>query len=570
MSAIDWIVLLGTLAFIVAFGIWKTRGSRNIRSFLLGDQNAKWWTIGLSVMATQASAITFLSTPGQGFDDGMRFVQFYFGLPLAMIIIAVFFIPLFYRLKVYTAYEFLENRFDVKTRVLTSSLFLIQRGLAAGITIYAPAIILSNILRIPIDWTIMFIGMLVILYTVTGGTKAVNETHKQQMTVIFAGMIIAFGFLVWYINEHVSFDNALEIAGNAGKMNVIDLDFDLSNRYNIWSGIIGGLFLQLAYFGTDQSQVQRYLTGKSIKQSRLGLMFNGIVKIPMQFFILLTGVLVFVFYEFNQAPIHFNQSNIEVVRNSDQAGALLDLEQEYENIFQRKKEVYDRYLANQDPASIDASKAEIRNLQAESKDIREKTTELIAKVDKGADLDDSDYIFISWVMKNLPIGLIGLLLAVIFSAAMSSTAAELNALASTTTIDIYKRNFKRKGSDKHYLYASKTFTVLFGVIAIAFASIAGLFENLIELVNIIGSLFYGTILGIFLVAFFIRFVRNGLAVFIAAIMAEIIVIFIYNMQWVEYLWLNLIGSALVVIFSILLDAVLPGNNRPNASALDSN
>jgi solute:Na+ symporter, SSS family len=558
MSIIDWIVLLGTLFFIVAYGTWKTRGSKNIQSYLLGDKEANWWTIGLSVMATQASAITFLSTPGQAFTEGMGFIQFYFGLPLAMIIISVFFIPLFYRLKVYTAYEFLESRFDIKTRILTAGLFLLQRGLAAGITIYAPAIILSNIIGWRIDFTILFIGILVIIYTVSGGTKAVSQTHKQQMAVIFAGMVLAFIFLVYYITRDVSFPEALAISGNAGKMNIIDLKFDLSNKYNIWSGIIGGLFLQLSYFGTDQSQVQRYLSGANVKQSRLGLMFNGMIKIPMQFFILFVGVLVFVFYEFHKPPVHFNELNIEKVKQSEYAGQLEELENEQTVVFDQKQKAYKRYKeagisGNQQEA--DRLLKEVNTLHDREKEIDNRVRGLIQKADPSSDLDDADYIFISWVMKYLPIGLIGLLLAVIFSAAMSSTSAELNALASTTTIDIYKRNIRNKATDDHYLKASKWFTVTFGIIAIIFAEVAGLFENLIELVNIIGSLFYGTILGIFVVAFFVKWVKNGWAIFLAALAAEMFVIILYNQDIVKYLWLNLIGCALVVIFALVLEVL---------------
>jgi solute:Na+ symporter, SSS family len=558
MSIIDWIVLLGTLFFIVAYGTWKTRGSKNIQSYLLGDKEANWWTIGLSVMATQASAITFLSTPGQAFTEGMGFIQFYFGLPLAMIIISVFFIPLFYRLKVYTAYEFLESRFDIKTRILTAGLFLLQRGLAAGITIYAPAIILSNIIGWRIDFTILFIGILVIIYTVSGGTKAVSQTHKQQMAVIFAGMVLAFIFLVYYITRDVSFPEALAISGNAGKMNIIDLKFDLSNKYNIWSGIIGGLFLQLSYFGTDQSQVQRYLSGANVKQSRLGLMFNGMIKIPMQFFILFVGVLVFVFYEFHKPPVHFNELNIEKVKQSEYAGQLEELENEQTVVFDQKQKAYKRYKeagisGNQQEA--DRLLKEVNTLHDREKEIDNRVRGLIQKADPSSDLDDADYIFISWVMKYLPIGLIGLLLAVIFSAAMSSTSAELNALASTTTIDIYKRNIRKKATDDHYLKASKWFTVTFGIIAIIFAEVAGLFENLIELVNIIGSLFYGTILGIFVVAFFVKWVKNGWAIFLAALAAEMFVIILYNQDIVKYLWLNLIGCALVVIFALVLEVL---------------
>lgn len=562
MAYWDWIVMLGTLLIIVVYGTLKSRGSKNIEGYLRGDNADRWWTIGLSVMATQASAITFLSTPGQAFDDGMRFVQFYFGLPLAMILISVFFIPMFYRLKVFTAYEFLEDRFGVNTRILTALLFLIQRGLAAGITIYAPAIILSKILGWSLGITILFIGILVIIYTVSGGQKAVAQTHKQQMAVIFTGMFLAFGILLWYLHEHVNFNQALTVAGNAGKMNIIDLDFDLGNRYNIWSGLIGGLFLQLSYFGTDQSQVQRYLSGKSIKESRLGLMFNGLLKVPMQFFILLTGVLVFVFYEFTQPPLYFNEIALEEAMHSPHAAELNALDQERTHVFKLKSGAYKQLTAafhNEDRSAVDEDLALIRKFQAKEKEIEAKVDSLIVLsvpgMEKGE--DDTDYVFITWIMSYLPIGLIGLLLAVIFSAAMSSTSAELNSLAATSTVDLYKRVFKREGSDRQYLRASKLFTLLFGVLAITFAELASLFDNLIEAVNILGSLFYGTILGIFLVAFWVKYVRSAFAIFWGAILAEGGVIIIYNLGWVEYLWLNLIGCVLVLIYAISLQLMQP-------------
>lgn len=564
MTLVDWTVMLGTLFFIVGYGIWKTRGSKNISGYLKGDNQDKWWAIGLSVMATQASAITFLSTPGQGFEDGMRFVQFYFGLPLAMVIISVVFIPLYYRLKVYTAYEFLENRFDRKTRVFTAFLFLLQRGLAAGITIYAPAIILSQIIGWSLSFTVIFIGILVILYTVTGGTKAVSQTHKQQMAVIFTGMFIAFGVLVWHLSEHASFGESLKLAGKMGRMNIIDLDFDLSNRYTLWSGLLGGLFLQLSYFGTDQSQVQRYLSGSSVKESRLGLIFNGLVKIPMQFFILLTGVLVFVLYQFEKEPLHFNNVAAEKVEQSAYSEEWNSLEKEYDQLWQKKKvqnHFMLEYMKRNDPENVEIQKDIINSSLQKRSELKERAKEIIVKADPKLETRDSDYIFITFIMNYLPIGIVGLLLAVIFSAAMSSTSAELNALASTTTVDIYKRNFKQEADEKHYLNASKFFTLLFGVLAIAFALMASLFENLIQAVNILGSLFYGTILGIFIVAFFMRNIR-GNAVFIGACIAEVIVITIYSLDkmeilQIEYLWLNLIGCLLVMLFAYIGQMILP-------------
>ena len=562
MSHIDWAVMLGTLFFIVLYGTWKSRGSKDIRSYLLADKEASWWTIGLSVMATQASAITFLSTPGQGYADGMRFVQFYFGLPIAMVLICIFFIPLYYRLKVFTAYEFLESRFDRKTRVFTAFLFLVQRGLAAGITIYAPAIILSQILGWSLNFTILFIGILVIVYTVSGGTRAVSQTHKQQMAVIFAGMVIAFSILVYYLNKDLNFGTSWQIAGKLGKLNIIDTEFDPNNRYNIWSGIIGGLFLQLSYFGTDQSQVQRYLSGTSIKESRLGLLFNGMIKIPMQFFILLCGVMVFVFYQFNLSPIHFNQVALSKATAHNPA-MMAELNNDYEDNFKRKKGLMINLadaIDSKNEDQINELTGQISQLESEASGIRSRVVEAIQAADPESETDDEDYIFISWIMQFLPVGLVGLLLAVIFSAAMSSTSAELNALASTMTVDIYKRNFKKEASEIHYLNASKWFTFLFGVLAICFAVVSSFFENLIEAVNILGSLFYGTILGVFIAAFFVKFIKAR-AVFVAAILAEIAVICVYQFTEIGYLWLNMIGCALVVLIASIIQITIPGNKK---------
>lgn len=553
MSWIDWSVMLGTLLFIAIYGAWKTRGSQNIQSYLLGDNESKWWVVCLSVMATQASAITFLSTPGQAYEDGMRFIQFYFGLPLAMVIICAVFIPLYYKLKVYTAYEFLESRFDRKTRILTASLFMVQRGLAAGITIYAPAIILCQILGWSLNFTIIFMGALVIFYTVIGGSKAVNQTHIHQMAIIFAGMFIALGILIWKITQDISFTHALRVAGSMGKMNIIDWKFDLGSRYNVWSGLLGGLFLQLSYFGTDQSQVSRYLAGQSIKDSRMGLLFNGLLKIPMQFLILFTGVLVFVFFQLNPAPVYFNEAALEKTR-VEKSAEVVALEQEQQALFEMKREQIVKGITN-DELRITSG------MQDEQKQLRKKAQELVASVNPDLEKKDSDYIFIYFVMHYLPVGVIGLLLAVIFCAAMSSTSAELNALASTAVVDIYKRNFKPEAFDKHYVVASKIFTVLFGAIAVLFAVLASLFENLIQAVNIVGSLFYGTILGVFMTAFFLKRVK-GSAVFIAAIIAEIIVVAVYIMDKmeilnVEYLWLNLIGCLLVMSFGFLFSLSSP-------------
>lgn len=554
MSTLDWLVLFGTLGFIVIYGAWKTRGSQNIEGYLLGDKSMKWWTIGLSVMATQASAITFLSTPGQAFESGMGFVQFYFGLPIAMVILCITVIPIYYRLKVYTAYEYLESRFDLRTRTLAAVLFMVQRGLAAGITIYAPAIILSSILGWGLTYTNIFIGVLVIIYTVSGGTKAVSQTQKQQMAVMMGGMIVAFLILVHLLPEDISFGEAVKVAGKMGKLEVVDFSFNPYERYNFWAGITGGLFLALSYFGTDQSQVARYLTGKSITESRLGLLFNGLLKIPMQFLILFIGVMVFVFYQFNQPPVFFNEVAKDKLYQSEYNEEILALEQAHEAIFEEKKvAVYGLVDAinEADEAKIDLQQNKIAAIDQQAGAVREKVVSLIKQQDPNIEAKDTDYVFITFVMNYLPRGIVGLLLAVIFSAAMSSTSSELNALASTATVDIYKRSLKKEGSDKHYLWASKLFTVGWGILAITFATLASLVDNLIEAVNILGSVFYGTILGIFLVAFYFKYIQSR-AVFIAAIIAETAVIICYFYTDIGYLWFNVIGCFLVIAFGFLI------------------
>ncbi|MFD0976969.1 sodium:solute symporter [Salinimicrobium gaetbulicola] len=552
MLLLDWIILIGTLVFIVAYGAYKTRGSKNVQDYLRGGNEAKWWTVGLSVMATQASAITFLSTPGQAFHSGMGFVQFYFGLPIAMIIICMVFIPIYYRLEVYTAYEYLESRFDRKTRSLTALLFLTQRGLSAGITIFAPAIILSAVLGWDLTTLNIIIGVLVIIYTVSGGTKAVNVTQKQQMAVIFFGMITAFVLIIQYLPEEISFTKALEIAGASGKLDILDFSFDFDNRYTFWSGIIGGTFLALSYFGTDQSQVQRYLSGKSVQQSQLGLIFNGLLKVPMQFFILLVGVMVFVFYQFNYSPLNFNPAATKAVTNSELASEYEELENELNFIQTQKQEKSLKYARAEDFSSGNRESFKQDMLQLNEAEIstRQKASNIIAEADESVETNDKDYVFIHFILNNLPRGLIGLLLAVILSAAMSSTASELNALASTTVIDLYKRNIGDR-SDEHFVKASKWFTLAWGLIAILVASFAELFDNLIQLVNIIGSIFYGNVLGIFLLAFFIKYVRSN-AVFVAALITQGLIIGIYFMEIMPYLWLNLTGCVLVMGIAFLL------------------
>ena len=551
MQIADWIVLSVTLLTIVLYGTWKTRGSKNVHDYLRGGNRAQWWTIGLSVMATQASAITFLSTPGQAFHDGMGFVQFYFGLPLAMVVICLVFIPLYHRLKVYTAYEFLEGRFDLKTRSLTAILFLISRGLAAGITIFAPAIILSAVLGWNLTLLNIIIGILVIIYTVSGGTRAVSVTQKHQMAVIFAGMFIAFFLIISYLPDDITFKKALDIAGASGKMEVLDFSFDFENRYTIWSGLIGGTFLMLSYFGTDQSQVQRYLSGRSVREMRLGLLFNGLLKVPMQFFILLVGVMVFVFYQFNSSPLNFNPLATNAVENSQYAEEFKTLQAEQQRLFQDRQLHIENYLLNSDETSAER----IAQSDLDDRALREKAKALIAQVAKDNNVkietNDKDYVFIHFILNNLPRGLIGLLLAVILSAAMSSTASELNALASTTAMDLYRRNRKIEISDEAMVGISKWFTLAWGILAITIACLAHLADNLIQLVNIIGSIFYGNVLGIFLLAFFIKFVK-GNAVFTAALITQVIVITGWWYDWMPFLWLNFFGCALVMILAILI------------------
>ncbi len=558
MSPIDWIILCSTLLFIVGYGIWKTRGSQNVTDYVLGGKEANWATIGLSVMATQASAITFLSTPGQAYHDGMGFVQFYFGLPLAMVVIILVFIPLYDRLKVHTAYEFLENRFNANTRTLTAILFLIQRGLSAGITIFAPAIILSAVLGWPLRLLVLIIGGLVIVYTVSGGTKAVNVTQKQQMFVIMGGMFIAFYMIVSGLPADVSFSKALEIANQSGKLDVLDFSFDPSNRYTFWSGITGGFFLALSYFGTDQSQVQRYLSGKNKRESQLGLAFNAVFKIPMQFFILFVGVMVFVFYQFNESPLHFNPAARAAMELAPHSEAFSSLSEELSAVQQEKQRLQ---LAHVNATNIPLEISDqLKNLSLQETALRDEAKILLKQAAPDIATNDKDYVFIHYILGNLPRGLIGLLLAVILSAAMSSTASELNALGTISTLDIYKRYRPHINTPKHYLKASKMFTLLWGLIAIGIASVANLFENLIQLVNIIGSIFYGNVLGIFLLAFFFKYIK-GRAVFYGAIATQAIVIYGFLNDWMSYLWLNVFGCVVVIGLAHLLQ-LLPKNKKP--------
>ena len=541
--------MCGFLAFVVIYGIWKTKGTKDIEGYIRAGRTTPWYIVTLSIMATQASAITFLSTPGQAYVDGMRFVQFYLGLPIAMIVLSITAVPLYHKLNIYTAYEYLEKRFDLKNRVLGCILFLIQRGLGAGFTILAPALIFSIILGWNIDFTVIITGGLVILYTTIGGSNAVNKTHIQQMIIIMFGMFSVFFMIFKLLPPGISVIDAAHIAGKMGRLNAIDFSFDLNDRYTFWSGIIGGTFLMLSYFGTDQSQVQRYLAGSSVTQSRIGLLANGIVKIPMQFFILFTGAMVFVFYQFVTPPLFFNSVETAKVKSSQYSTQYKQLESDYHRVTLEKRENISGLLSAINSDKQDHVEENVDKLNDTHKDgieIRNKAIALIKKADPGADVNDTNYIFLSFVIHYLPAGLIGLILAAIFSASMSSTSAELNALASTTVIDIYKRLFNKEGTDKHYLIVSKTATVFWGIYAISFALFANRLGSLIEAVNILGSLFYGTILGIFLIAFYLKKI-SGTATFIAALVAETAVISCYIFTQIPFLWFNLIGCLLVVL-----------------------
>lgn len=573
MQQLDWIVLSVTLLFIVFYGVYKTKGSKNVEDYILGNKETPWWTVGLSVMATQASAITFLSTPGQAYHDGMGFVQFYFGLPIAMVVISMTFIPIYHKLKVFTAYEYLEQRFDLKTRSFTAILFLVQRGLGTGLTIYAPSIILSSILGWNLTMLNIIIGILVIIYTYAGGTKAVNVTQKQQMFIIMLGMFTTFFLILHLLPNDMTFSNAMHIAGANDKMNILDFSFDPENRYTFWSGITGGFFLMLSYFGTDQSQVGRYLSGKSDKESQMGLIMNGFLKVPMQFFILLTGVMVFVFFQFNPVPLNFNPVNKAAIEKSKYADDYHSLEKQLSQLSEEKKEFNLIYIDHLNQGYDNPIlRKKLISLSGKEKDLHEEAKVIISKVDEKAETNDKDYVFIYFILHYLPSGLIGLLLAVILSAAMSSSASGLTALASTTAIDIYKRNVKGEKSEKHYVNATRYFTLLWGVIAIGFACIGTLFENLIQLVNIVGSIFYGTVLGVFLVGFYIKFVKAN-AIFYSAVVSQLTIFLIYyytihiyptGQEKLGYLWLNFIGASLTVILSMLVQFLI--RDKPKAIA----
>ncbi|RPE08237.1 sodium:solute symporter [Chitinophaga lutea] len=561
MSIYDWLVLGFTLITIILYGVWKSRGQKDLDSYFLGNRTMPWYIILLSIIGTQASAITFLSAPGQAYADGMRFVQYYFGLPLAMIVICIAFVPIFHRLKVYTAYEYLEQRFDLKTRTLTSFLFLIQRGLSTGISIYAPSIILSSLLGWNIYYTNIFMGGLLIIYTVYGGTKAVSYTQSLQLAIIFTGMFLAGWMVVHLLPKEIGFSDALHVAGKMGKLNVIVTDFSWTDRYNIWSGVIGGFFLALSYFGTDQSQVGRYLTAKTLTESRMGLLMNGLVKVPMQFLIMLIGALVFVFYLYFRAPINFNQGLLNQVHNSAYAPQMQELEQQFDSLTivkQRHVKALTTAIDTDNKDLIDNAKLQLQNTEGAADQVRDSANVLIKKAAPGAETNDTNYIFLHFVVNNLPKGLVGLLIAIIFLASWGSIAAALNSLASTTMVDIYKRMVNKDGSEAEYLRMSKIWTLIWGVFSIAVAQFASGMGSLIEAVNILGSLFYGTILGIFVVAFTMKRVK-GSATFWGAVVAEIFVVAIYLADVISFLWLNVIGCLLVMIAAGLIQLAIGVN-----------
>ena len=555
MSIIDWSILVASLLFIVIYGVWKSRAQHTTESFLRGTHEVPWYTIGFSIMATQASAITFLSAPGQAFEDGMRFVQFYFGLPLAMVVLCITFVPMFHRMGCYTAYEFLEKRFDVKTRSLGAVLFLIQRGLSTSLTIYAPSLVLSAMLGWSTIVTNCLIGGMVIIYTVSGGTKAVSYTQKSQMIIILTSMLVAFVMVVNMLPSSISFGDAVFVAGKMGKMNAIDLNFDLTSKYNIWIGLIGGFFLALSYFGTDHSQVSRYLTGSSIAESRMGLIMNGLVKIPMQFFILFIGVMVYVFYLFTQPPVTFNPLEDSKIRQSSYSNEYTLAEQNFKNALETRKEKVHTLITTketQNQTQIDVAVLAMQQAEKQVKTAKSQATAIMLKNDPKANDKDTNYMFLSFVTTYLPVGMIGLLLAVIFAASMSSTASALNSLASVSVIDVYKRSFNKTGSDQHYLLISRLMTAFWGIFAVFFAEMAGRIGSLIEAVNVLGSLFYGAILGLFLVAFYIKNI-GGTAVFIAAILTETVIFYLYKFTTVPYLWYNVIGCVLVISIGWMIE-----------------
>ena len=568
MSALDFVVLIGSILGIAVYGIWHTRGRRDLETYLHGDRKTPWFAIGLSVMATQASAITFLSTPGQGYLGGLGFVQIYFGVPIALIIIAIFFLPIFRKLNVFTAYEFLGKRFDGKTRLLGASLFLLQRGLGAGLTIYAPAIVLTTVFGWPLNLTIICSGLLVIIYTVAGGSDAVTVTQKYQLAIIFAGMITAFCLLVMKLPAGLTFTDTFALAGGFQKLNTVNFSTDVHERYTFWSGLLGGTFLMLSYFGTDQSQVQRYISGASLREGRLGLMFNAVCKIPMQFCILLLGVLIFVFYQFETPPLLFNQAARQAFIEHNSGEQWHALESDFYKTHNQTRDRLENWLDARHSGDATAAKLAFAAASAanqESEKIRDEAAKELPAKNSGTTANDADYVFITFILQQLPHGVIGLLVAAFFAAALSSKSAELNALGSSTTIDVYRHLVRRDATDASCVIASKVFTAFWGLVAIGFALYAHLAENLIQAVNILGSIFYGVMLGLFVVAFFVRR-AGGTSVFWAALAAQTLVFVLYFNLTISYLWYPLIGCAACVIFSVILQAVLGGDGKTNSVA----
>jgi SSS family solute:Na+ symporter len=564
LSALDWLVLAATLAAIVIYGMWRGRRHQHLEGYLLADRQMRWPTIALSIMATQASAITFLSTPGQAYTDGMRFLQFYLGLPIAMIILCAFFVPVFHRLKVFTAYEFLERRFGVKTRTITASLFLLQRGLSTGITIYAPALIISVLLGWNIHITNIVIGTLVILYTTTGGTRAVSWTHVQQMLIILGGMATALVIAIRSIPADISVIEAVKVAGRMGRLNAIDFTFDFTTPYNFWGGMIGGLLVALSYFGADQSQVQRYLTGETLTESRLGLLFNGIVKVPMQFFILFTGAMVFVFYQFVAPPLIFNTVERAKIGASRYAVDFDKLEAKHNEQFAMKRTRVHALvdaMRSGDSNAVSHATNELRSAHAIEKATHAEAVELLKRNDKKADGTDTNYIFLTFVLRFLPAGVVGLVMAAIFCASMSSTASGLNSLASSSVIDIYKRHVNPHATQHEYVRVSRWLTVGWGLFAIGFAEYVNRLGSLIEAVNRLGSLFYGTILAVFMLALFTKQLTEK-PVIAGAIIAEAATIYCWLFTKMAWLWWNVVGFVVAIVAALIIQKLLPKRPRP--------
>jgi Na+/proline symporter len=554
MRLLDWLVLVSFLVFSVAFGFFKGRRSKTMETYLLAGKSMPWYAVALSIMATQASAITFVSTPGQAYADGMRFLQFYFGLPLAMVVLCVVAVPLFHRLNVYTAYELLEKRFDLKTRLLTSAIFLVQRGLACSLSLYAPALILSVVLGWDIRHTIWIMGAIGISYTVFGGVLSVNWNDFQQFLIVMSGMVAALLMILLLLPADISFFQALDVAGAFGKLKIVDFSLNWSERYNLWSGLIGGLFLALAYFGTDQSQVQRYLSGQSVTHSRLGLLFNGMAKVPMQFFILFVGAMVFVFYQFNPPPLFFNQKEVEYVRQGTLATEYQKLEEQFEATHRQKQRQIRGWLKEHSSAST--GKESFLQLEKEGDSLRRQAIQLIQQNRPGANPNDTNYVFLTFVTRYLPAGMVGLVIVVVFGATLSSVSSELSSLATCTVVDIYKRLLRPQASERHYLVVSRLSMGLWGLFAVVLSEQASRLGTLVEAVNILGSLFYGTVLGIFVLAFFFKKV-GGSAAFGAAFLGEIVVLSLFLFTRISFLWYNVIGTVSVLFFGLLLTAVFP-------------